>query len=112
MSDSNDMYSKCVAMLKFVLLYLYILKEMNSISRRLPFRSLFNYEYLNIVYMYVRMLSFDFSNVYYLYTCMYCINFLNKYCLNQIRRKANYVRLKYTRYKSPQHLFQGLRYLR
>ena len=67
MSDSNDMYSKCVAMLKFVLLYLYmyILKEMNSISRRLSFRSLFIYKYSNIVYMYVRMLSFVFSNVYF-----------------------------------------------
>ena len=86
MSDSNDMYSKCVAMLKFVLLYLYILKEMNSISRRLSFRSLFIYKYSNIVYMYVRMLSFVFSNVYFFYTCMYCVNFLNKYCLNQTSR--------------------------
>ena len=67
MSDSNDMYSKCVAMLKFVLLYLYILKEMNSISRRLSFRSLFIYKHSNIVYMYVHMLSFVFSNVYFFY---------------------------------------------
>ena len=68
MSDSNDMYSKCVAMLKFVLLYLYILKEMNSISRRLSFRSLFIYKYSYIVYMYVRMLSFVFSNIFlYMY---------------------------------------------
>ena len=71
MSDSNDMYSKCVAMLKFVLLYLYILKEMNSISRRLSFRSLFIYKHSNIVYMYVHMLSFVFSNVYF-FIYMYC----------------------------------------
>ena len=62
---------------------LFIIKEMNSISRRLPFRSLFKFKYLNIVYMSVRMLPFAFSNGYYLYTCMYCNYFLNKYCLNQ-----------------------------
>ena len=83
MPDSNDMYSKCLTMLIFVLLYLFINKEMNSISRRLPFRSLFKFKYLDIVYMSVRMLPFAFSNVYYLYTCMYCNYFLNKYCLNQ-----------------------------
>ena len=58
MPDSNDMYSKCLAMLKFVLLYLFIVKEMNSISRRLPLRSLFKFKYLNIVSMSVRMLPF------------------------------------------------------
>lgn len=83
MPDSNDMYSKCLTMLKFVLLYLFINKEINSISRRLPFRSLFKFKYLDIVYMSVRMLHFSFSNVYYLYTCMYCNIFLNKYFLNQ-----------------------------
>ena len=92
MSDSNDMYSKCVAMLKFVLLYLYILKEMNSISRSLSFRSSFIYKYSNIVFMYVRMLSFVFSNVYFFYTCMYCINFLNKYCLNQQQTNVSIMR--------------------
>ena len=85
MPDSNDMYSKCLTMLIFVLLYLFINKEMNSISRRLPFRSLFKFKYLDIVYMSVCMLPFAFSNVYYLYTCMYCNYFLNKYCLNRIR---------------------------
>ena len=72
MSDSNNMHSKCVAMLKFVLLYLYILKEMNSISQRLSFRSLFIYKYSKIVYMYVRMLSFVFSNVYF-FSYMYVL---------------------------------------
>ena len=67
MSDSNDRYSKCIAMLKFVLLYLYILKEMNSMSRRLSFRSLFIYKYSNIVYMYVRMLSLSFQMFIFLY---------------------------------------------
>ena len=81
MPDSNDMYSKCLAMLKFVLLYLFIIKEMNSISRRLPFRSLFKFKCLNIVYMYGHILSIAFSNVCYFYTCMYCNYFLNKYCL-------------------------------
>ena len=71
-------------MLKFVLLYLFIIEEMKSISRRLPFRSLFKFKYLDIVYMSVRMLPFAFSNVYYLYTCMYCNYLLNKYCLNHI----------------------------
>ena len=90
MPDSNDMYlKKCLAMLKFVLLYLFIIKEMSSIS--LPFRSLFKFKYLNIVYMSVRMLPFAFSNVYYLYTCMYCNYFLNKYCLNQ--KQANSLNL-------------------
>ena len=42
-------------------------KEMNSISRRLSFRSLFIYKHSNIVYMYVHMLSFVFSNVYFFY---------------------------------------------
>ena len=77
------MYSKCLTMLKLVLLYLFIIKEMNSISGRLPFRSLFKFKYLDIVYMSVHMLPFAFSNVYYPYTCMYCNYFLNKYCLNQ-----------------------------
>ena len=69
MFDSNDMYSKCVAMLKFVLLYLYIIKEMNSISRRLSFRSLFIYKYSNIVYfMYVCfLLSFQMFIFLYMY---------------------------------------------
>ena len=72
------MYLKCLVMLKFVLLYLFIIKEMNSISRRLPFGSLIKFNYLNIVYIYVRMFSIGFSNVCYHYTHMYCINFLNK----------------------------------
>ena len=60
MPDSNDVYSKCLTMLKFVLLYLFVIEEMNSVSRRLPFRSLFKFKYLNIVDMSVHMLPFAF----------------------------------------------------